>query len=279
MNIMKDLFIHLHIPKTGGTTLRDIIQRQYRAKKILMIPKLEESENILKEISTSQINQLKLIQGHLKYGIHNHFHRSTKYFTIIRDPINRVLSTYYYVLSQKNNPQNLSTSNNQMTIYDFVQSGVNPFLINGQTQLISGKTGNIDNPIIESEELFSLAKENIENDFLFLGITEMFDETILILKNMLGWHMPYYSIANRTKKKPNYDAVNPTIISFIKEHNQLDIKLYNFTKTSLLNRIAGENDIFQDRINKFKKINVVIHAAGITYKSYCSTVTKQRTYT
>lgn len=259
MNIRKDLFIHLHIPKTGGTTLRDIIQRQYRSEKILMIPKLEESENILKEVSTSQINQLKLIQGHLKYGIHNHFHRRAKYFAIIRDPINRVLSTYYYVLSQKNNPQNLSTSNNQMTIYDFVQSGVNPFLINGQTQLISGKTGEIDNPIIESEELFSLAKENIENDFLFLGITEMFDETILILKNMLGWHMPYYSIANRTKKKPNYDAVNPTIISFIKEHNQLDIKLYNITKTSLLNRIAEENDIFQNRINKFKKINRLLN--------------------
>ena len=259
MNIMKDLFIHLHIPKTGGTTLRDIIQRQYRSEKILMIPKLEESENILKEVSTSQINQLKLIQGHLKYGIHNHFYRRAKYFAIIRDPINRVLSTYYYVLSQKNNPQNLSTSNNQMTIYDFVQSGVNPFLINGQTQLISGKTSNIDNSIIESEELFSLAKENIANDFLFLGITEMFDETILILKNMLGWHMPYYSIANRTKKKPNYDAVNPTIISFIKEHNQLDIKLYNITKTSLLNRIAEENDIFQNRINKFKKINRLLN--------------------
>ena len=259
MNIMKDLFIHLHIPKTGGTTLRDIIQRQYRSEKILMIPKLEESENIIKEVSTSQINQLKLIQGHLKYGIHNHFHRRAKYFAIIRDPINRVLSTYYYVLSQKNNPQNLSTSNNQMTIYDFVQSGVNPFLINGQTQLISGKTGNIDNPIIKSEELFSLAKENIANDFLFLGITEMFDETILILKNMLGWHMPYYSIANRTKKKPNYDAVNPTIISFIKEHNQLDIKLYNITKTSLLNRIAEDNDIFQNRINKFKKINRLLN--------------------
>ena len=259
MNIMKDLFIHLHIPKTGGTTLRDIIQRQYRSEKILMIPKLEESENILKEVSTSKIKQLKLIQGHLKYGIHNHFHRRAKYFAIIRDPINRVLSTYYYVLSQKNNPQNLSTSNNQMTIYDYVQSGVNPFLINGQTQLISGKTGNIDNPIIKSEELFSLAKENIANDFLFLGITEMFDETILILKNMLGWHMPYYSIANRTKKKPNYDAVNPTIISFIMEHNQLDIKLYNVTKTSLLNRIAEENDIFQNRINKFKKINRLLN--------------------
>ena len=87
----------------------------------------------------------------------------------------------------------------------------------------------------------------------------MFDETILILKNMLGWHMPYYSIANRTKNKPNYDAVDPTVISFLKEHNQLDVKLYNITKTSLLNKIVEENDIFQNRINKFKKINKLLN--------------------
>ena len=80
---MKDLFIHLHIPKTGGTTLRDIIHRQYQSKQILVIPKLENSESIIKEISAAQINQLKVIQGHLKYGIHKYFHRNTKYFVII----------------------------------------------------------------------------------------------------------------------------------------------------------------------------------------------------
>ena len=256
---MEDLLIYLHIPKTGGTTLRDIIQRQYKTQKILTIPRLEKSMITIEDLSSKQKNEINVIQGHLQYGIHNNLNRNAKYFAIIRDPINRVLSTYYYIMGQPSNPHNLSTDNNQMTIYDYFQSGVNPFLINGQTQLISGKTGNIDNPIIESEELFSLAKENIENDFLFLGITEMFDETILILKNMLGWHMPYYSIANRTKKKPNYDAVNPTIISFIKEHNQLDIKLYNITKTSLLNRIAEENNIFQNKINKFKKINRLLN--------------------
>ena len=40
---MNDLIIHLHIPKTGGTTLRDIIQRQYLSKNILTIPTLEKS--------------------------------------------------------------------------------------------------------------------------------------------------------------------------------------------------------------------------------------------
>tara|TARA_Y100000780_G_scaffold74421_1_gene66813 strand:+ start:29 stop:847 length:819 start_codon:yes stop_codon:yes gene_type:complete len=256
---MNNLLINLHIPKTGGTTLRDIIYRQYPINNIITTPTLNESKSIINNLSLNKLKQLDIIQGHLQYGIHENLNRNIKYITIIRDPVKRVLSTYYYILNQENNPHNLSTDNKQMTIYDYIKSGINPFLINGQTQLISGKTGDIDNPIIESEELFSLAKENIENDFLFLGITEMFDETILILKNMLGWHMPYYSIANRTKKKPNYDAVNPTIISFIKEHNQLDIKLYNITKTSLLNRIAEENDIFQNRINKFKKINRLLN--------------------
>ena len=256
---MEDILIYLHIPKTGGTTLRDIIQRQYKTQKILTIPILEKSMITIEDLSSKQKNEINVIQGHLQYGIHNNLNRNAKYFAIIRDPINRVLSTYYYIMGQPSNPQNLSTDNNQMTIYDYFQSGVNPFLINGQTQLIAGKTCSIEDPLIQSEELLLMAKNNIEKNFIFTGITELFDESILLLKNILKWNMPYYSIANRTKKKPKNNAVNPNIISFIKKHNQLDIKLYNFTKTSLLNKIEKENDLFQDRINKFKKINKLLN--------------------
>ena len=256
---MKDLFIHLHIPKTGGTTLRDIIHRQYRSKQILEIPKLEKSESIIKEISGSKINQLIMIQGHLKYGIHKIFHRNTKYFVIIRNPIHRVLSTYYYVLNQTNNPQNLSTSNNQMTIYDFVQSGVNPFLINGQTQLIAGKTSKSNDPLIRSEELFLKAKYNIDNHFIFIGITELFDESILLLKNLLNWTTPYYSRANRTKKKPNYNEISPEIRSFIEEHNQLDQKLYEAARESLNRKITASGSEFQNKVSRFKKTNNIIN--------------------
>ena len=59
---MNDLIIHLHIPKTGGTTLRDIIQRQYLSKNILTIPTLEKSENILETVPSVKINQLEVVQ-------------------------------------------------------------------------------------------------------------------------------------------------------------------------------------------------------------------------
>jgi hypothetical protein len=252
---MNNPYIYLHIPKTGGTTLRDIIYRQYKKDQILTIKTLKESAQIHKDITSTNYNHLKIIQGHLKYGFHNNVNIRPAYFTILRNPVERVLSTYYYVLSNRNNPQNLSTLGKQMSIYEFIESGINPFVLNGQTQLISGITGSIDNPIIQSEELYTLAKKNIENHFLFLGITEMFDESILILKDLLGWHMPYYSFANRTKKKTNYDAINPKVISFIKEYNQLDIRLYNFAKTTLLNRMEEDNNNIRGRISKFKKIN------------------------
>ena len=256
---MNDLIIHLHIPKTGGTTLRDIIQRQYLSKNILTIPTLEESENILETVPSVKINQLELVQGHLKYGIHLNLNRSAKYFAILRNPIDRVLSTYYYVISQDNNPQNLSSNDNTMSIFDYVNSGINPFLINGQTQLISGKTCSINDPLIRSKELLSIAKKNIKENFIFTGTTEQFDESILLLKGILRWKSPYYSRANKTKNKPDYKKIDKKIRDFIKDHNQLDINLYNYVKKSINDKINEGSINFKDELNHFKNINAIIN--------------------
>ena len=45
---MNDLIIHLHIPKTGGTTLRDIVNRQYSSENILTIQTIDKSKKLLK---------------------------------------------------------------------------------------------------------------------------------------------------------------------------------------------------------------------------------------
>ena len=256
---MNDLIIHLHIPKTGGTTLRDIIQRQYLSKNILTIPTLEKSENILETVPSVKINQLEVVQGHLKYGIHFNLNRGAKYFAILRNPIDRVLSTYYYVISQDNNPQNLSSNDNTMSIFEYVNSGINPFLINGQTQLISGKTCSINDPLIKSKELLSIAKKNIKENFIFTGTTEQFDESILLLKGILRWKSPYYSRANKTKNKPDYKKIDKKIRDFIKAHNQLDINLYNYVKKSINDKINEGSINFKNELNHFKKINAIIN--------------------
>ncbi len=256
---MNDLIIHLHIPKTGGTTLRDIVNRQYSNENVLTIPTIGESKNIIEDLSQKEINKLEIIQGHLEYGLHNNFDRSSKYFAIMREPVDRVLSSYYYVISQSENPQNLGSARKTMSIYEYINSGINPFLINGQTQLIAGNTCSIDDPLIKSNELLNMAKDNINKTFIFTGTTEKFDESILLLKKMLNWKSPYYSRANRTKNKPDYSKVETEIRNFIKEHNQLDIDLYNYVNRSIDKKIIEAGSGFVKDLKRFKRINSIIN--------------------
>ena len=55
---MNDLIIHLHIPKTGGTTLRDIVNRQYSSENILTIQTIDKSKKIVKTLSSNKINSI-----------------------------------------------------------------------------------------------------------------------------------------------------------------------------------------------------------------------------
>ena len=256
---MDYLPIYLHIPKTGGTTFRDIIYRQYPSNNILTIPTLNESTGIIKSLSLNREKRLDIIQGHLKHGIHESLEKEVKYFTIFREPIKRVLSTYYYIISQPNNPQNLSTHNKTMSIYEYINSGINPFLINGQTQLIAGKKFSINDSIIKSNELLNMAKDNINKNFIFTGTTEKFDESILLLKRILNWKYPYYSRANRTKNKPNYNKIESEIKNYIIEHNQLDIDLYNYVNRLIDKKIIEAGSDFVKDLKRFKKINSIIN--------------------
>ena len=52
------------------------------------------------------------------------------------------------------------------------------------------------------------ALDNLENYFTFAGITERYNESLLVLKNELQWSSPFYSIANKSKKNDELLKMN-----------------------------------------------------------------------
>ena len=120
----------LHIPKTGGSTLRDIINRQYKNNEILLIPRLKDLDSTIKSIDSSQLNSIKMIQGHLTSDIQKYFDNQIHFFTLLRDPAQRVISQYYYVQSNQNNPHHKYFNNKDFTIIDYFKSGINTYLSN-----------------------------------------------------------------------------------------------------------------------------------------------------
>ena len=252
---MKELILFLHIPRTGGTTFRDIVRRQYKQNEILEIKHFDNAIGTIKNIPEEKIQLLKIVIGHFPFGIHQYFPQTCKYITLLRHPISRVISTYNYALSNQNHPHHKEVR--KMSITDYIKSEVNIFVDNGQLRIISGVSHSYENPLFGKcdVELVHKAKLNIDKYFLLVGISEKYNQTLLLLKNILGWELPFYSIANISKNKLNNS--NQKYLTEIKNINRLDIEFYEEINRDFANKINTFPN-FNKELKSFERKNKII---------------------
>lgn len=92
---------YFYTSRTGGTTLRDILSRQYPAGETFENKTLTDTDDNFNERNMDEMSGFKLIKGHVYFGIHQYIPQSCSYFSMIRDPFERTMSVYNYI---KNRP-------------------------------------------------------------------------------------------------------------------------------------------------------------------------------
>src|SRR5205823_1324565 len=80
---------------------------------------------------------------------------------------------------------------------------------------------------ISDDRLLEIAKQNLTNSFHVIGLVERFEESLALMMASFGWRISFYENRRVTK---NRSAVEPRAINMIREHNKLDIELYDFAK-------------------------------------------------
>ena len=103
---MNKIIFHLHQYKTGGKTLEGILYRQYISK-LLYINNLipingnDLVSNRIENLKNKKIFiDYKAITGHMFFGAHRYFKdKECHYITILRYPITRAISYYYYMIN------------------------------------------------------------------------------------------------------------------------------------------------------------------------------------
>ncbi|SEM73647.1 sulfotransferase family 2 domain-containing protein [Lihuaxuella thermophila] len=239
------LLIFTHIPKTGGLTMRRIIDQHFAPREIFRYPPHRAARS-LRRLTPEESEPFRCVYGHCPFGVHRYFHKPFQYIAMLRDPVSRIISMYYFIRSSPSNKMHDMVS--RMSLEEFVHSKNSRIKIplsNHQTRFLSGKK----NPDLAK------ALENVRKHYAFVGITEMYPESVFMLNRTLGWkHIPYTK-ENVTKNKPKKAPVSEEVIRYLKEKNELDYRLYEFCKKRLLRSIKQLSPAEKRQMDRFVRIH------------------------
>jgi len=250
---MNDTLIFLHLPRTGGTTLRDILDKQYPDDVTFENKTLLDTDTNFNVDNKPEKDQFKLVKGHVYFGIHEHINQKCTYFSMMRNPIERTISIYNYIKKRSGHKDHDLA--NKLTIEEFIKRGHNLFINNGQTRLMAGREASLNVPFNEINEIhLEQAKKNIQNHFILVGLTERYNESLLLLKNFLSWKTPTYSIANAVKRDKKTTQIDSQLKDLIIEYNQIDFQLYDYV-TVLFDEQIEKYPMIRDELEKFELKN------------------------
>jgi hypothetical protein len=269
---MNNKIFFIHIPKCGGTTLESILYKNYSKEKIYSVDEnFKYRQNIIRyrALPSNEKEKFEIVSGHMGYGLHNYLEKKEEasYITMLRNPFDRICSHYYFVLRQPKHYLYDAVVRGKMSIDEYVQSKLSSELNNGQTRLLSSDNGfDLDFKLKKTLDRNDLrrAKTHLKNNFLFVGIMENFDLSLIILKHLLDLKSIYYYKKNVNKKNDYKQFISNETFKLIEENNSLDLELYNFA-TEIFENYYKNHPQYLDALNIFiKKNRIYSRIFGLT---------------
>src|SRR5262249_19033084 len=99
--------IFIHIPKAAGTSLRRVLEEAIPGDLGQNI--YPEAEGISVEefaaLSPAERDHLRFVMGHFSYGIHEGLTQPWRYVTMLRDPVDRYISSYHHAVRFPSTPR------------------------------------------------------------------------------------------------------------------------------------------------------------------------------
>jgi hypothetical protein len=231
------MYAFIHVEKTGGSTLLTILRRSFGARHCDIRVPLDRRPATYRDIrpciKAEDVQRARRLYRHLRgiaghnvkpYGDLGSNYPETRFFTFIRNPWSRFLSHYL----------NRGRCYTREAFDQWISAS---WVHNWQTKMIAG------------EPSANKAIELISQRIGFVGLTERFDESVVMLGQWLdepGFRGEYRAVNQLSKKKRPRDLVRQrTDMSYldsaevrarIDEVNAEDQKVYDFVTSTVYPR-------------------------------------------
>ncbi|MUO81841.1 hypothetical protein GOZ78_14095 [Agrobacterium vitis] len=175
------LKIVLHMPKTGGTSLRLALEEH--RQNLFLLPLYHRDFSQIKNLSSLSMDRFDVAYGHVRYGIHDQIARPVTYMTVLRNPYDFVISLYFFAKYVQRDHNMLVAEN----IVDAVNTVKRLEFDNFYTRTIAGVSP--EAPV--TEEDLQTAIENIDKHFSFIGLAERSRQSFQMFSKIFGLPLRY----------------------------------------------------------------------------------------
>ena len=198
--------------------------------------------------------------GHHPYGIHRTIKHPVRYCTILRDPLARQISHYWYAASGKNgevmrgvhvSASEALVQQGTLSLDEWVSEslgGKNLFV-----EMLSGHS-------VPNETSLEVAQSHLRQHVATVGLCENMSEFLLRLAGMSGLKLPFYFETNKTVASPKRAShLSEAARQKFLEDNSLDYELFRDAKRLIDKQVDESGRVFSNALELVQVIQAEIN--------------------
>jgi hypothetical protein len=232
----QETLIFLHIPKTAGISVcLALVEKHARGEIFHIRSPVHVKAPIFSEdfgphedfvrLPRDQRARFRCVVGHMSFGLHEHIPGPVRYFTVLRDPLERFLSQVgqYNRMVKRNE---LAANARAVSVEEFARLKPQQ-MQNPQALLLSGMDPG-EFRAVPGEELLDLLQQRLRTCFRAVGTVERFGETMHVLSRTSGWTPFSPQRANVGDRRPQRGELSSEFIQRFEAANRVDQALFQF---------------------------------------------------
>ena len=252
------MFVFIHIPKTAGTTLGTILRRGFGPGYIPLYDSAKHDffSNEECRAAATFFTEAKCIASHdfaAPLAQPEGVDVTYEPLTVLRHPADRVLSLYHY--------QRRASEHDSR--HPFARLPFDEYLkksIERDMERSDGKFSHVANTqayMLGRGQAIDETMKQMEEDFFFVGLTERFDESLLVLRKKFaerGYDIGFHYLPQKTGRRLSAKlCLPPASYDDLMQLNHLDLQIWEHARKQLDHCIQEYGPAFAEDLAVFRK--------------------------